>query len=67
MQIRAVCAPGLHAHQGRSDLFGLEPWTPFLDRFPLVLKCYHASDGEGPVTQSAGAGDDGAARGRFCS
>jgi len=44
-----------------------EPWTPFLDRLPLVPKCYHASNGAGPEGKPAGGGADNAATGRFCS
>ena len=49
-----------------SDGVRQERWTPFLDRLPLVLKCYHASNGAEPATQSAGAGDDSSAIGWFC-
>src|SRR5690606_19268461 len=44
-----------------------EPWTPFLDRLPLVPKCYHASNGAGPEAKPAGGGADNAATGWFCS
>jgi len=44
-----------------------EPWTLFLDRLPLVPKCYHASNGAGPEAKPAGGGADNAATGRFCS
>lgn len=48
-------------------VLGEEPCTPFLDRLPLVPKCYHASNGAGPEGKPAGGGADNAATGRFCS
>ena len=49
------------------DAFSLEPWTPFLDRLPLVPKCYHDPSGAGPEAKPAGIGAAAAALGDFCS
>ena len=48
-------------------MVGSKPWTPFLDRLPLVPKCYHDPSGAGPEAEPAGIGAAAAALGDFCS
>jgi len=53
--------------QRHRPLLASEPWTPFLDRLPLVPKCYHDPSGAGPEAKPAGIGAAAAAWGDFCS